>query len=73
MESGLPPDMLQGYGDEGPVADKDGFLYTRKLEAVPDSDEAFLQRLRHMGKTSKQKFALMARRFANKSKVFVPS
>ena len=58
---------MQGYGDEGPVGDQDAFPWTRELPA-PESEEAFADRVRHMGKVSKQRFALMARRFVRKSK-----
>lgn len=45
------------YGGE-PVGDQDGFPFTRPVAARED-EEAFSRKLRHMGKASRQKFALV--------------
>lgn len=60
---------MVGYGDDNLDRFGQPFPQTMSLDGGSVDDEvAFGEKLKHMGKSSRQKFALMARKFTRKSK-----
>ncbi len=55
-------------GNERVEYGNDPFPYTKPIPKPDESDLAFTEKMKFMGKTSKQKFAMMARKFARKGK-----
>lgn len=54
--------------DDAPVAGLDAFPYTKTLPHSEDTDAAFREKLKNMGKVSRRKFAQLARLFSRRKR-----